>query len=228
MPGGCLADPLQLSQAMLNFFGGVLTIIAQAALIASSSAYVAASYPVILGVFFAVQKFYLRTSRQLRFMDIEAKSPLYTQFLESLSGLATLRAFGWQRDNVKLNNQLLDDSQRPFYLLYMIQRWLTLVVDLIGMGLALLVVGLAVSQRSSVSPGFTGVSLVNIISFTEQLKWTIIHYTALETSIGAVSRVKNFEANTISEHLPIEDTPPPKDWPSQGLLKIEHMTASYK
>lgn len=76
-----------------------------------------------------------------------------TQFLESLSGLVSLRAFGWQEDNHTLNNELLDTSQKPFYLLFMIQRWLTLVMDLLGMGLALVVVGLAVKLRDSVSPG---------------------------------------------------------------------------
>lgn len=161
-------------------------------------------------------------------MDIEAKSPLYTQFLESLNGLATLRAFGWQQDNIKLNNRLLDDSQRPFYLLFMVQRWLTLVMDLIGMALAVMVVGLAVAQRGSASPGFAGVSLVNIISFTTSLKYVVLHWTELETSIGAVSRVKTFEASTTDEHLPQEDVPPPINWPTHGLVKIENLTVSYK
>ncbi len=42
-----------------------------------------------------LQKYYLRTSRQMRLLDLEAKSPLYSHFIESLSGLVTIRAFGW-------------------------------------------------------------------------------------------------------------------------------------
>jgi ATP-binding cassette subfamily C (CFTR/MRP) protein 1 len=131
----------------------MLAATGQALLIATATRYIALSFPFLLAVFYYIQKYYLRTSRQLRFMDLEAKSPLYTQFIESLSGLATLRAFGWQAANEALNNELLDDNQRPVYLLYMIQRWLTLVMDFISMGLALVVVGLSLKLRDSASVG---------------------------------------------------------------------------
>jgi len=42
----------------------------------TSSAYLAVSYPLLGGLLYVVQKFYLRTSRQLRLLDLEAKSPL--------------------------------------------------------------------------------------------------------------------------------------------------------
>jgi len=31
----------------------------------------------------------------MRLLDLEAKSPLYSHFIESLAGLVTIRAFGW-------------------------------------------------------------------------------------------------------------------------------------
>ncbi len=46
----------------------------------------------------------------------------------------------------------------------MIQQWLNLVLQLICAGIALFVVVLAVELRSTASPGFTGVALVNVIS----------------------------------------------------------------
>ncbi|UNI13846.1 hypothetical protein JDV02_000545 [Purpureocillium takamizusanense] len=50
-----------------------------------------------------VQKYYLWTSRQMRFLDLEMKTLLYTHFTETLAGLGTIRAFGWSeaflRDN---------------------------------------------------------------------------------------------------------------------------------
>lgn len=91
-----------------------------------------------------------------------------------MGGLSTIRAFGWQEESQQLNDKFLDTSQRPFYLLWMIQRWLTLVLDLIAMALAVVVVTVAVKMRSSTSPGFTGVALINIISFTDYLKYLIV------------------------------------------------------
>ncbi|MAD85040.1 MAG: hypothetical protein CL912_18935 [Deltaproteobacteria bacterium] len=59
-----------------------------------------------------IQKYY-RTSRQVRILDLEAKSPLYTHFIETLSGLPTIRAFGWSSSFISQNLNLLDASQSP-------------------------------------------------------------------------------------------------------------------
>ena len=53
-----------------------LVVIAQAILITIASPFVGLVFPILLIVFYFIQKFYLRTSRQLRFLDLEAKSPL--------------------------------------------------------------------------------------------------------------------------------------------------------
>jgi len=50
--------------------------IGQAILIATATFYIAIIYPFIASIFYFIQKYYMRTSRQLRFMDLEAKSPL--------------------------------------------------------------------------------------------------------------------------------------------------------
>lgn len=52
----------------------------------------------------------------------------------------------------------------------MIQQWLELVLNLVAAGLALVVTGLAVKLRDVVSPGFTGVALVQIVGFTISLE----------------------------------------------------------
>src|ERR1700712_1748572 len=105
-----------------------------------------------------IQKFYLRTSRQVRLLDLEAKSPLYTHFIESLSGLVTIRAFGWSDEFIEQNLVLLDNSQKPYYLLFCIQRWLALVLDLTVSVLAMVLMVLIVEFRDSISPGYVGLA----------------------------------------------------------------------
>jgi ATP-binding cassette subfamily C (CFTR/MRP) protein 1 len=63
---------------MLNLAFSIFLCIGQAVLIASATFYVAIAYPFIAVVFYYIQKYYLRTSRRLRFMGLESKSPLYT------------------------------------------------------------------------------------------------------------------------------------------------------
>lgn len=110
-----------------------------------------------------LQKYYLRTSRQLRLLDLEAKSPLYSHFIESLSGLVTIRAFGWADNFKELNLKLLDVSQKPYYLLFCVQRWLALVLDLIVAGLAVILMILVVKLRTDISGGFVGLALLNVV-----------------------------------------------------------------
>lgn len=113
--------------------------------------------PVVLLVLYVVQNVYLKTSRQLRFLDLEAKSPLYSHLLETLNGLTTIRAFGWQRYEVEQNVDLLDRSQRPYYMLSCVQRWLALVMDLLVAGIAVVLMALAVNLRGVTSGGLLGV-----------------------------------------------------------------------
>ncbi|PNS16291.1 ATP-dependent bile acid permease [Sphaceloma murrayae] len=201
---------ISLPLALQVVVGNLLICLGQMGLIASASAWIAISYPPLFVVFYFVQKYYLKTSRQMRLLDLEEKAPIYTQFMETLDGLATIRAFGWRQASVEKNFELVDKSQKPFYLMYAIQRWLALVLDLIIAALAILVVGIAVALRGVVSAGFTGVSLTQIILFTSALKLLIMFWTQLETSFGA----ETFE--------------PPPDWPLTGTLQIHNLAAQYK
>lgn len=105
----------------------VFVLIAQLGLIASASVYLLAAFPLLALVVYAVQRVYLRTSKRIRHLDLEAKAPLYAQFSDTLSGLATIRAFGWQAGFKTENDRLLDNSQKPFYLLFCVQRKSTLL-----------------------------------------------------------------------------------------------------
>ncbi|KAK6085810.1 ABC multidrug transporter [Seiridium cupressi] len=216
-----------LPLGMLVTIQNLLTCIGQAVLIASSTWYLAIAYPFLIAAFFFLQQAYLRTSRQLRFLDLDEKAPVYTQFIETLAGLSTVRAFGWTQPAIEQNHDLVDRAQKPFYLLLMIQRWLTLVLDLIVAALALLVVGLAVRLRESVSVGLTGVSLVQLITFAETVRMPILWWTSLGTSIGAVARIKQFSENTPDEELLGEGNIPPQNWPSQGAIELQGICATY-
>lgn len=65
-----------LPQSLLNTSLEIWIVIGSAAVVASSSAYIVIAYPFVLSILYGVQRFYLRTSRQLRLLDLEAKSPL--------------------------------------------------------------------------------------------------------------------------------------------------------
>ena len=62
---------------MVNNMGFTLSnAIGQAVVIAVSSPWLAASYPLFIAMLWAVQRVYLPTSKRLRILDLEAKTPL--------------------------------------------------------------------------------------------------------------------------------------------------------
>ena len=219
---------MDLPIAALNTFATFILCIAQLVLIAVGSYYTALAFPFLLAALWLIQHIYLRTSRQLRLMDLEAKSPLYALFTESVAGLATIRAFGWRRALEQKHHQLLDRSQKPYYLLYAVQRWLTFVLDMFVAGIAVLLIVLITQLRGKLPPGLIGVALVNVILFSQNLKLLLMFWTNLETHIGAITRIRSFTTTTVSEHEPREKEEPPSSWPSKGSISFDNVSAGYK
>ncbi|KAI9147656.1 Canalicular multispecific organic anion transporter 2 [Paramyrothecium foliicola] len=214
--------PLALGRATFQF----LFTIASSVLVFMASGYVAAAIPLCIAVLLMIQFYYLRTSRQLRLLDIEAKAPLFALFLETISGITSIRAYGWSRGFEQRNLNALNVSQKPYYLLWCCQRWLTLVLDLFNAGIAILIVSVAVTTRNG-STQYLGVALFNIVTFGATLQALINQWTLVETALGAISRIRSYVAEVKDENLPAEDGPIPQDWPEQGHVEFQNVSASY-
>lgn len=120
-------------QMPMAFFETVLNTAdtaAAAAIIASGAPYLGGVMGVSLVVVYYLQQFYLKTSKTLRHLDLQTKSPLYIFLTEVKSGIVTIRSFGWQDAYVEEGLQLLDASQKPYYLMLCIQEWLSLVLGI--------------------------------------------------------------------------------------------------
>jgi ABC-type multidrug transport system fused ATPase/permease subunit len=137
----------------------------------------------------------------------------------------TIRAFGFIDEDKAKSMSLLDTSQRPAYLLTMIQQWLVLVLKLVVMALAVALTALAVKMDSN--SGFTGASLVTLMSFGETLSEIVMHYTQLETSIGAIARVRAFHETVKPEDQEQEVIRPSEEWPVKGEIEFKGVSASY-
>lgn len=94
------------------------------------------------------------------------------------------------------------------------------------MVMAAVLTTLAVRLHSN--SGFTGASLVALMNFGESLSGIVIFYTRLETSIGAIARLKNFNETVNPEDKDEEDIVPPEQWPQSGVVELKGVSASYK
>ncbi|KAE9962043.1 hypothetical protein BLS_000905, partial [Venturia inaequalis] len=215
--------PVNIFQAVSIF----MICLIQIAFIAYGSKYLSAAIPLTLFAVWLLSRFYLLTSQQLRLLDIELKAPIYTSLAETKEGLATIRAFGWQSSYKTTFQARIDESKRATYLLFMIQRWLNFVLDLIIAGLATILMTLATQLRSSTNAAMLGVGLSSLIGFSMNVSQFIVCYTELENSLGAISRTKDCVDNIEAEDSSSSTKEPPPNWPSDGNIEFHSVTASY-
>ncbi|KAJ5498183.1 ABC transporter integral membrane type 1 [Penicillium expansum] len=210
------AQDLQLSDmelplALFNTTVELLLCTANLIIIAITSKWIGIALPALLAVFYMIQKFYLRTARQLRLLDIEAKAPLFSTFLELISGLTIIRAFGWQAD--------FDHRNR--------ERWLNLVLDLVVAAVAIMVVAIGVRTQGQVDAGFMGIALVNIVQLSISIKafpltgpiWKSpsVRYLAFGHSLDAPLSNADETGTALSA-----------GWPEKGRIEFQNVTAQYE
>lgn len=220
-----MADTVIPLSIFSTIFAG-LTCIAQAIYICISSRYLVIIVVACMSVLYLVQTFYLRTSRQLRILDLEATGPLVSQVLEAVQGKVTINAIGWDTAFQKRQLELLDQSQRAYYLLPMVQRWLGFVLNMTVAAIAVVFVTLAVFIQGSAKQTFLGAGLTGVVNLGLNVNILIESWTILETAIQAVWRIKVFSEDTPSEETLASSTPL-ETWPSAGRIKFQNVYASY-
>ncbi|GAB7352643.1 hypothetical protein MBLNU459_g3011t2 [Dothideomycetes sp. NU459] len=121
----------------------------------------------------------------------------------------------------------LDSSQRPLYLLFCLQRWLNIVLDLLVAAIAVGAVWLTVKLRGTTSGAQIGIALNIVLVANTTLLRLVTSWTSLEVSLGAVARLKSLETNTSKEDKPCENASPPIDWPQRGDIELKDVSVAY-
>ncbi|KAH7034680.1 ABC transporter-like protein [Microdochium trichocladiopsis] len=216
LPSAVSALAVQISKLTMQ---AVLLFVAQRLLMVT--------FPICMIVVYFVQKLYLRTSRQLRLLELESKATVLAAFMETVDGLCTIRAFDGAQESTVHHLHQLDESHKPLYMLLCLQRWLNLVLDLLVAGIAVGVIALAVLFRSSTTGGEIGMALNLVLVANTTLVRLVESWTSLEISLGAIARLKSLESDVPPEREPSEKLVPPETWPSAGSLELRNVTASY-
>lgn len=218
---------MDLPVAAINVVATGFLCIAQLILVGVSASYAAISFPFLFFFLYLIQRVYLRTSRQLRLLDIEAKAPLFAHFTDTLKGLPSIRAFGWQSPMEEKNFELLELSQRAFYMMNAIQRWLSLTLDLMVAGIAVILM-ILVATLDGTNTAYMGVALYQVVLFTQSIKMLLQFWTNLETHIGSIARIKDYSEKTpMEEQTQASNYTLPTAWPQEGKIEFDSISAGY-
>ncbi|GAC94763.1 ABC multidrug transporter [Pseudozyma hubeiensis SY62] len=211
---------------LMMLFGSLVTMI------------VATPYLVVLVIVlcvasWAIQRLYLPASRQLRRLEMATKSPLYSAFAETSvpAGLATARALQRDRALLERNTALLNASQRPYYHLFTVRRWLQVWLLLLTTITNIALVLLAVVLRHSLHAGVLGVALVQATSLGASLNQFIVSLTEVEIAGVALERVREFCLVEPEERSAIVEKPPndhqEDELTIEGKISFDKVSVSY-
>ncbi|KAJ5736202.1 ATP-binding cassette transporter [Penicillium malachiteum] len=217
----------QLPPAFANLNTQIFKLLAQVFLILSVQRLMAMTVPLCFFFVYFIQRVYLRTSKQLRFLDLESKSHVLTTIVDTTSGASTIRAFGWQQKFQHKLDEALNNSQKPSYLLLSLQCWLKLVLDFLIALIAIILIALTIGYRDTTTGADIGLALNLIIVANTTLLKLVQSWASLETSLGAVSRLKNVQDSLLIEDEGREISDPGPQWPLSGETLIENVSVAY-
>lgn len=205
-----------------------LTVLIDVAIIAAGAKFAAPILPFFLAVIAVMQHFYLRTSRQLRILELDTSKRLYKHFTETTAGALHIRAYQWQPSFVAEFYQVLDQTQKPFYLLFCVQQWLTLALDTATAVSAVTVVAFAVNYTSQTSDTAMGLAFLSLITCSQTANWFIQTWVDTETCLAGVSRIREFANTTPVEKDRYSAVELPHAWPQSGKIEFNCVGAAYK
>lgn len=178
-------------------------------------------------IYVSVQIFYVATSRQLRRLDSVTRSPLYSFFSETVSGLPVIRAFQHQQRFLKHSEALIDTNQKCVFSWIISNRWLAIRLELVGNLIVFFSSLMMVIYRDTISGDTVGFVLSNALSITQTLNWLVRMTSEIETNIVAVERITEY-INVENEAPWVTDKRPPAGWPSKGEIQFNNYQVRYR
>ncbi|XP_076338586.1 multidrug resistance-associated protein 1-like isoform X2 [Tachypleus tridentatus] len=218
-------------QIPLNFDGWIdclLQVLSTIIIISvTNPVFIAAVLPIGL-IYVFVQKLYIGSSRQLKRIESVTRSPIYNHFSETLNGTSTIRAFSAQEFFINQSNIKVDLNQNSFFLSLLANRWLAMILYLLGSLISFFTALFAVLSRGWISPGIVGLTLSYAVNLPDAFIWVVRMTSDLETKIVSVERIDEFSVLPSEAPWEIEDQKPSKQWPAEGKVSFQNYSTRYR
>uniref|UniRef100_A0A2K5U4F4 Cystic fibrosis transmembrane conductance regulator n=1 Tax=Macaca fascicularis TaxID=9541 RepID=A0A2K5U4F4_MACFA len=238
-----LDDLLPLT--IFDFIQLLLIVIGAIAVVAVLQPYIfVATVPVIVA-FIMLRAYFLQTSQQLKQLESEGRSPIFTHLVTSLKGLWTLRAFGRQPYFETLFHKALNLHTANWFLYLSTLRWFQMRIEMIFVIFFIAVTFISILTTGE-GEGTVGIILTLAMNIMSTLQWAVNSSIDVDSLMRSVSRVFKFIDMPTEEGKPTRSTKPYKNgqlskvmvienshvkkddiWPSGGQMTVKDLTAKY-
>lgn len=196
----------------------------------STPAFTALIIPLSL-MYMWIQRYYLRTSRELKRLDSVSRSPIYAHFQESLGGISTIRAYRHQQRFELENEWRVDANLKAYFPSISANRWLAVRLEFIGAVVILGAAGLAivaVAGGNGPSGGMVGLAMSYALQITTSLNWIVRQTVEVETNIVSAERVLEYARLPSEAPEIIRERRPPASWPANGAVEFKNYSTRYR
>ncbi|CAG2106013.1 unnamed protein product [Medioppia subpectinata] len=182
---------------------------------------------------------YIRSSRQLKRIESTTRSPIYSHFSETVSGSASIRAYGVSHQFIQEFNRRVDENHMCYYPSFTAAQWLAIRLEFLGNCLVFVTAIFAVYYRFKLSAGIAGLAMSYSLNITRCLTFLVDSMSNVETNIVSIERCLEYTETPIegSQLIPIvrfsaewynEETKPSPDWPERGEIKFNEYSTRYR
>ncbi|KAJ6491631.1 hypothetical protein C8R47DRAFT_1214434 [Mycena vitilis] len=173
---------------------------------------------------------YLNTGRDLRRMESNSRSPIFSDFGELLNGIVTVRAFSAEKRFLDNLFTRIDLTTKMWYTFWMTNRWLLLNFDFLG-SLAVFFTAMFSIHFLVDDAGLAGLAITSALNFTTSVYWACRFWTGLELDLNSVERIIEYLDLPQEPPAIIESNRPPAYWPSSAkndsLIVAEKLSIKY-
>ncbi|WP_373997781.1 ABC transporter transmembrane domain-containing protein [Bdellovibrio bacteriovorus] len=184
----------------------------------------------VMALYYVLQRDYRRPAREVKRFDSVARSPRYAHFKETLQGLTVIRGFNKSPWFMRNFYDKLAYSQRMFYSHFMINRWFSSRIPLIG-GLISMstAVGVTLSAYYGVmEAGTAGLVTLYSLSFWGFLNWGVRIFADIESRMTSIERLKFFSNLPAEKDILVNGEEALRlSWPEKGEISIENLKVRY-
>jgi ABC-type multidrug transport system fused ATPase/permease subunit len=129
-------------------FGNITRILFILAIISAGTPIFAVLIIPLALIYIFMQRYYLKTKRELKRLDSTSRSPVFAYFQESLGGITTIRAYGQQKRFFLETEERLDANMRAYFPSISANRWLGVRLEFIGSIIIFSAAGFAITNVS--------------------------------------------------------------------------------
>ncbi|KAK9324473.1 P-loop containing nucleoside triphosphate hydrolase protein [Lipomyces orientalis] len=218
-----------LTDANRLFLIGITGIIGILVLIIAYLYWFAVALVPLLILYYYATAYYRASAVEIKRLDSNARSTVFSHFSETLTGLTSVRAYNEQERFVNRMETQLDYMNRFSYVILGNQRWLSVRLESVAVTLVFVTGILAVVARFNVSPSSIGLVLSYCTTLSLQMAMVIKQLADVENHMNAAERVHYYITELPSEApYEIPEAKPRPTWPEKGAIEMQNVFLKYR